>query len=94
MVCEIQLPNLPKPVLLYQSTGLSTPELKKEGEWFIFAGWLDQYETDSGMGYSPGWFIKTEESVGLTRWQEAEDEYRKLTYIEELAKFFETNPPN
>jgi len=94
MVCEIQLPNLPKPILLYQSTGLSKSELNKEGKWFIFAGWLNEYETDSGMDYNPGWFIKTERSADITRWQEAEKENRKLTYIEELAKFFENNPPN
>ena len=94
VVCEIQLPNLPKPILLYQSTGLSTPELKSEGEWFIFAGWLNEDTPIGGITYKPGWFIKTEDSIDLTKWQEAEKENRKLTYIEELAKFLEVNPPN
>ena len=76
---KLQLPEVPEPILIYRSTGRSTPDEKKRGEYFLIGGFSNE----------SNWLIKDLKSVQLTKWREAEEEGRPLTYAQSLAKHFE-----
>lgn len=71
-VIEAELENGQK-VLFYKSTGQNTASTgKKTGEWFVIPGFAES-----------GWFVKTAESVSLTKGGNK--------YLTEMAQFLEKN---
>ena len=87
--CQIIVPGIQEPILFYESIGRGAADVKKKGEWHIIGGWLAQPEA----GQIKGWFIKTYESIQLAQWRMAEQSGQKLTYLQQMAKYFEEQGP-
>lgn len=89
VVFEIRIPEVQETILLYRSSGTATPNLKKKGEWFAIGGF---YRQRGSMSIGPDyWFIKNDESIQACKWREAEAAGKKLTFLQQMTRYFETH---